>query len=410
MNNILNKALIPIKENQYINLLMIIVPLLNFLSGITFDLHAPSLPAIANYFSAPISAAKNTITVSMFGFAVGCILFGMLLDLFGRRRMILMGLILYATVSFLALLCSNIQLLLLIRFVQGLCVASLSVGSRTIIIDTFIGHNFKVALLYTSIAFGIGPIIAPFIGGILQYHFGWQANFITYGVVALFLAILFGLYVNESRIKRSSPFSIKTLFLNYATALRHSGFNSGIIISGISQIQLLVYTTVGSFLIIDSLHRSALVYGNSALMISCGYLLGTLTNRYFIKQLALYYLTNLGFILLVFSILLQLFFACLGKLSLFTIILPIILIGFSNGFIFPNILSYCLRLFPHIAGITTALFTCSIMVIGAVGIALVSHINVENLIGLAFIYSLTTAGQLIIFFTHLRKQMQLSLT
>ena len=271
MNDLLNKSFVAIKEQHYLNVLMIIVPLLNFLSGITFDLHAPSLPAIANYFSCPISAAKNTITVSMLGFALGCLLFGTLLDLFGRRRIIFMGLMVYAAASFLALFCSSIDQLLMIRLTQGICISAMSVGSRTIIIDTFTGHRFKIALLYTSIAFSIGPIIAPFIGGILQDHFGWKASFITYGAVALVLAVIFMLYVNESMIASPSRFSLKTLLLSYATALRHSGFSSGMIIGGISQIQLMVYTTVGSFLIENSLHRSAVVYGNSALMISCGW-------------------------------------------------------------------------------------------------------------------------------------------
>ncbi|OAI46495.1 hypothetical protein AYO45_01760 [Gammaproteobacteria bacterium SCGC AG-212-F23] len=399
MNNFLNQGLIQIKKDRYLALLIVIAPLLNFLSGITFDLHAPSLPAIAMYFSAPMSAAKNTITISLLGFAIGCIVWGTLLDIFGRRRIILLGLLLYAFASFSALACKDINQLLLVRLIQGLSVSSLSVGCRAVIIDNFTSYQFKIALLYTSVAFGLGPIIAPFIGGILQYHFGWKANFIVYGLVSLVLMSIFALYVNES-LQKHENFSFKKLFDNYKHTLGHLSFIAGILIAGFSQVQLLVYTTVGSFLIENVLHCSAIIYGNSALVISCGYLLGTLTNRYFIKRLHLHHLSIIGFLLLIIAILIQIVFTFLHELNLLTIIFPITLIGFSNGFIFPNILSASLRLFPTRAGIATALFTCGIMVIGTIGTAIVSYINVGSLIHLTAIFAITSIVQFLIFFKY----------
>lgn len=395
MKNILNEALIVVKNERYLSLLIILAPLLNFLSGITFDLHAPSLPAIASYYSAPISAAKNTITVSLLGFSIGCIIFGTLLDIFGRRPIILLGLLIYTVVSFLALVCANINELLLVRFMQGFSVSCLSIGCRTIIIDNFTGHQFKVALLYTSLAFGIGPIIAPFIGGFIQYHFGWKANFIAYGIISFILMIIFTLYVSESK-KSREEFSFKRMLLNYISVCKHSSFMPGIIIAGLSQVQLLVYTITGAFLIEDVLHRSAIAYGNSALIISCGYLFGTIINRFLIKNFTVYNLINSGFILLFLSILLQLIFYLFGQLNLFTIILPITLIGFSNGFIFINTLTCCLRVSTN-AGIATALFTSAVMIIGTLGTNIISHINVSNLGYLAAIFGTSAIIQWIIF-------------
>lgn len=401
MRNLLRNSIIEIKADNYLSLLIVLAPLLNFLSGITFDLHAPSLPAIATYFSAPISAAKNTITVSLLGFSIGCLLFGTLLDIFGRRPIILLGLFLYTTVSFSALACDTINELLLVRFIQGLSVSCLSIGCRTIIIDNFTGHQFKVALLYTSLSFGIGPIVAPFIGGFLQYHFGWKANFIAYGITSFILMIVFLLYVSESK-KDYVAFSFKSMVLNYVNLLRHSIFIPGIMISGISQVQLLVYTTTGAFLIENVLHRSAIIYGNSALVISFGYLLGTLTNRFLIKHVQINYLIILGFLLLFFAIIAQVIFALTGQLNLFTIIFPITLIGYSNGFIFINVLSCCLRL-PGNAGVATAVFTSAIMVIGTLGTYVVSHVIVDNLAHLATIFGVSAVIQLAIFFLFFKK-------
>jgi hypothetical protein len=82
IRKLFKNAVIQLPEKKYLVVLAILIPLLNFISGITFDLHAPSLPAIAAYFAAPVSLSKNTITISLLGFSVGCIVFGNFLDVF----------------------------------------------------------------------------------------------------------------------------------------------------------------------------------------------------------------------------------------------------------------------------------------------------------------------------------------
>src|SRR3990167_6491499 len=112
MKSILKIAIIKISPEKYLGMLMILVPLLNFLSGISFDLHAPSIPSIATYFSAPISSAKDTITITLFGFSAGCIVFGNLLDVFGRKPIIFLGFLIYCISSFFALACHSMDELL----------------------------------------------------------------------------------------------------------------------------------------------------------------------------------------------------------------------------------------------------------------------------------------------------------
>ncbi len=402
MKNLFRNAVVNIKnKQQYLSLLIILAPLLNFLSGINFDLHAPSLPAIAVYYAAPISAAKNTVSISLLGFAMGCILFGTLLDIFGRRPVVLFGLLIYTAASFLALSCGSINELLWVRFAQGVSVSSLSIGCRTIIIDNFTGHQFKVAILYTSLAFGFGPIIAPFVGGLLQFHFGWKANFIAYGVVAFVLMVFFTLFISESQ-KTRAHFSLKNMFVNYIGVLKHPSFMPGCVILGISQVQLLIYTTVGAFIIENILHRTAITYGNSALLISCGYLLGTFANRILIKSFSTYYLISTGFVLLFLGIMLQALFAVLGIFNLFSIIFPLIIVGFSNGFIFINIFTACLRSSSS-AGVATALFTSAVMAMATLGTYAVGHIHVSNLSNFAALYGGSAIIQLVVFLLFFKK-------
>lgn len=364
---------------------MIIAPLLNFLSGITYDLHAPSLPAIANYFHASFSAAKYTIPVTLLGFALGCIVLGALFDLKGRKPLIASGLFVYAVASFAAVFSPSIQFLLWMRFVQGLSISCVSIGCRTIIIDTLSGHEFKVALIYTSLAFGLGPIIAPFIGGYVQHHFGWQGNFVVYGIVSVILLIAYLSLIGETK-QANNKFVFKNIVASYVDAVKHPSFFSASFILGLAQIQLFVYTTCGPFLIENIMHRTAIIYGNTALVVSCGYFLGTLINRLLIKNNTTYFLVCLGLYALTISVLIQIGFALWAQMNMLTIVLPLTLIGFSNGFVFVNIYSYLIRLSTS-ASITVALLLATIMVFSTAGTFIISHIHVKNIADLAFIFA-----------------------
>lgn len=398
MKKYFDKAIIQLHGDNYLALVIFIAPLLNFLSGINVDLYTPSLPAIAHYYSTSAMVVKNTITATMVGFAIGCIVFGTIIDIFGRRRIILFGLLVYIIASFLALVCTGIEQLMLVRFVQGMVVSIVSIGGRAIIMDNFTGHRLNVGLLYTSVAYGLGPIIAPFIGGILQYHFGWEANFLAYAIFAISLIIIFILFINESLANRQA-FSLKNALSNYAAVLQHGTFMAGVFIMAMCQITLMIYPTVGAFIVENILHRSPIVYGNTALLVSCGYLGGTLTNRLFIKKWHLHHLTSFGFALLVLGVILQIGFALAGRLNFLAIMLPIILIGFGNGFVFINTLGRCIKLFPNNVGIAIGVLTCLVMGIAAIGIFIVSHITVDNLQDLIVIFAVPIILQLCLYFT-----------
>lgn len=391
----LKKPLFTINNERYLRLIIIIAPLLNFLCGVTFDLHAPSLPAIASYFSAPILAAKNTITISLLGFAIGCLIFGTLLDIFGRRPIILSALLLYTLASFAALGVNSIEQLLVIRFIQGFACSCASIGCRTIISDSFSGHEFKIAMVYCSLAFSLGPIIGPFIGGFLQYHYGWRSNFAAFGVVSLLLMVMFACYVVESK-KSFEKFSLAAIFTKYRTVLYHPAFLIAVLICGLSQVQLLIYTVTGAFLVESILHHSAITYGYTALIISCGYLFGALSNRVLIRKFSTDQLIRLGFMLLFISVLILVTFSLWGQFNLFTLVLPLTFIFFSQGFIYINVLTHCLGLTPH-TGITTALLiTCTISM-GTLGTSIINHFNVINLSALAVIFSVLLIAQWLIF-------------
>ncbi len=392
-----NNSLIKLNSATYAKLLFIIIPTLNFLSGINIDLYAPSLPAISTYFSASPAIVKSSISISMLGFAIGCLVFGSLFQTFSKRSIILLGLLFYTITSLAALICQNIEQFLLIRFLQGFLVSIMSVGSRVIMLENFSGHRLKVGLLYISLAFSCGPIVAPFIGGILQYHFGWHANFWAYAIASFTAFIFFGLFINDKIIEKKI-FSAKKLLSDYSFVIRNKIFLSAVFIVACAYSEGMIFPTVGAFIVENVLGRSSIIYGNAALLISCGYFIGTFSNRFLIKGISMLQLTGIGFLLLIIASCIQLCFALFLSLSLWTLTLPIFLIGFSLGFTNNNILVLCFENIAYHASIVGAAFLSLQLIFAAIILFIVSHIHVEGLVNLVIIFSVLTGLQLFLYY------------
>ncbi|MEM9243415.1 MAG: hypothetical protein AAGA27_05075, partial [Pseudomonadota bacterium] len=185
--------------------------------------------------------------------------------------------------------------------------------------------------------------------------------------------------------------------------LKHRRFIAGMVISGLIQIQIMTYPTLGPFIIENILHKSVLVYGNTALIVGASYLVGTLINRFLLKFMSPKNVCYLGFTPLLLGLVLIYLFAVLFKLDLITIMLPIILICMSAGFIFPNVMGANLKQFPHSAGIAMAIQLAFLLLVASTGIFIISHIHITDLFQLALLFLVLILLQAFIFFFGYRK-------
>ena len=394
--NYLQSALLQTNAKRYLYLILFIAPLLNFLSGITIDLYAPSLPSISAHFHTSVAITKNTITITMLGLGIGALINGILIDMIGRRKVLLAGLVIFIISSLLAPFCQSMTELMLIRFIQGFAVSTVAIGSKTLVVDHFSGKQYMAAMLYTSVAYSLGPIVGPFIGGILQFHFGWKSCFYAYAIFAIILFTAFTLFVNESlKTEHITPLK-QTLSTGLMIASnRHFLVGSGFLCLGL--VEQMIYPILGPFLVEHNLKLTPIIYGNSALTIGIAYLAGTLTNRFLLKRLALKHLFTLGLSIGLLGVLLQLLFAFTIGLSLWSIILPIFVINFGLGFIIANTFGVLLQLFPKKVGTASAIQTFLALIVGVIVLFIISHIQVESLFTVALIFTCLVILQIMLY-------------
>ena len=389
------KAFIQIPPNKYILFILIIAPLLNFLTGTDIDLFSPSLPAMASHFQVSDTVIKNAVTFGILGFASSCLFTGLLMDLLGRRKVIASGLFLFCLVSLAIPFCHTANELMVARFFQGMFVAAASIGSRTLIIDHCSDKQYMVGILYISIAYSLGVIVSPLIGGILQSYLGWKACFYTYAGLSLFLLIVFVLLVNESSSQRKQ-FSLSSIFNAYASCFKNKKLILGAMIIGLVILEQVLYPTLGPFIVQGHLGYSPVIYGFTALGLGISYLIGNLLNRLAINTINIAKLELFGVIGTGVSGVILLLAIVLGYYNIYTLVIPLLIMNFSLGFVYPNTSVMSLEVSAEQASIASALFIFSMLLVSSISLAIINSLSLRSALDLAAIILVASILQLLV--------------
>jgi len=231
---------------------------------ISIDMYLPSLPTIAQAFAIGTSAAQTTLTSFMFGFSIGMLLYGPLSDTYGRRPVLLGGIIMYALASIACTLSFSIGALVIFRFVQALGAGAASVLARAIARDAYGPTDAARVLSMLAIVTSIGPLLAPLIGGQLLLLGGWRVVFVALTLFGTVCAITAFLKVPETwpREKRAHSVLFKS-FAAYGRLLRDPVAWGHMLCGGMAFASMFAYITATPFVYIEYFHVSAQHYGLS---------------------------------------------------------------------------------------------------------------------------------------------------
>lgn len=160
-----------------------------FASQMAITAFLPALPAIGEAFAVHTADVAIIIPAFLGTFAVAQLVLGPLADALGRRLIVLSGVGMFAAASFACALAPSVEFLVVARVAQGAGACTLIVLSRAIVRDTAQGASAARALAYLSMAMGVGPAIAPLLGGALVESAGWRSIFYATGAFGLFVML-----------------------------------------------------------------------------------------------------------------------------------------------------------------------------------------------------------------------------
>ena len=359
----------------FVVLLLLTIPA----SQIAVDVYTPSMPSMVQALHTSENVIQNSLTVFLIASGISMFLWGIVSDTIGRRAVYLWGTVIFVMGTLMCIAAPNAPVFLLGRVVQGLgagCIVCLP----AMMADVFSGKQLAHLSSYNSIVWSSVPIIAPFIGGILQQHFNWRANFafiLLYGVITL---LLIWRYLPETLpTPKRHPLHLKKITQGLVTIGREPCFIGYTLIIFLSWSVMMLFSIITPFLFQEVLHLSPAYYGFLALLFGVGYMLGAAFNQRLLKRFRIEILILTGIIGLCAGALIVIITGYLGLVSTWWVMGPCIVTVFLTGMLYPNGWAMAVDSFPkQYVGIGSALLDIIVMA----GVSMVtfigSHLHIHS--------------------------------
>ncbi|EME9802361.1 multidrug effflux MFS transporter [Vibrio alginolyticus] len=243
---------------------------------LSMGLVMPSLPWIAKDFSISLDQAQLLVSIYLLGFGPSQFIYGPVSDALGRKRVLLTGLLIAMSGLLMIIFFSDTFTgMVMGRFLQGLGTGCCAVLARASTRDRFSGDELPVAMSYIAMAASITPLIAPVIGGFINFHFGWSMVFISLlGYVSLAWVII-AFKFTETIAKRSVIPSPRKMLLQYKSLLTSRYFMSFASISWLNFSLMITTVSVMPFIMQDQIGMTSAQYAIWALIPALGMLCGT---------------------------------------------------------------------------------------------------------------------------------------
>jgi MFS transporter, DHA1 family, multidrug resistance protein len=355
------------------------------LTGFATDVYLPSLPSMASELHVSGAAVQLSIVLFMVSGGISQLFVGSLLDSFGRRRLGLLSMLVFALASFLIAGSHNIYMIYAMRVVQGVTVAFIVVSKRAFFVDMYSGEKLKHYTSLFSIVWATAPIIAPFVGGYLQASFGWGSNFYFLGGMILVLLVLDFLYGGES-LKVRHPFAFKPIVEVYSSMLRTTDFILGLVIIALCYAMLVVFNMTSPFIVEHVFHHSPVVTGYVALASGLSLMAGGIISKALIKRPLTAKVSVANGLQILFA--LAMIAATRIASNIYTMMSFVLLVHLLSGFIFNTVFSYCLGRFQKNAGVASGLTGGVLFVLSSFfSYGLVGAISIRNqgMLGMAYL-------------------------
>ncbi len=340
--------------------------------ALSIDAMLPAFPAIAEELTkTDPNKAQLVLTSFILGMGLGIFFSGPLSDAFGRRRVILVGAVLYGLAALLAVISSSLEMLIVSRFLMGIGAAGPRVAALALVRDRFKGREMAQIMSYVMMIFMLVPAIAPSLGAAILTFGSWRAIFASFILFAIGILVWTGLRLPETLAKEHRrPLSLRALRHASVEILRHPSARIAIFVQTLCLgILFSMITTVQP--VYDVIYERAetfpLWFGLTALIAGSGSLLnGLLVARLGMRRIAATSLwSQVGFS----GVMVALAFVLpAAQVPFFTFVIWQCTVFFMVGTTMGNLNAIAMEPMGHIAGLAASVIG-AISTVGAVLIA-----------------------------------------
>jgi len=246
---------------KYIKLILILGSL-TALGPFSIDMYLPGFSGIAKDLNTSVAKVSMSLSSYFIGISAGQLLYGPLLDRFGRKKPLFIGLMVYILASLGCVYVADIDQFILLRFVQAIGSCAATVASVAMVRDLFPVKDIPKVFSLLMLVLGLSPMLAPTIGGYVTEDYGWHTVFLIlmFMGIAILIAAQIGL-PNSYKPDTSISLKPKPIISNFLKVLKEPQFYTYAFTGAIAFSGLFTYVAASPIIFMDIYHVDAKTYG-----------------------------------------------------------------------------------------------------------------------------------------------------
>ena len=364
--------------------LVILLTAMTAIGGLATNIYVPTLPDLARDLDTTRAMAQNTLSSYFAGVAIAQLFYGPMSDKYGRRPILLGGMILFVAASVLCALSPSIEALIWARFAQaaGACVGQVIV--RAVVRDLFDRDETASMMASIMLAIAIAPAAAPVLGALIHTYVNWQMNFLVIAVFGLVVLLLSRRYLPETLKPEHRITGSSSLMAGYGRLLKSPVYMGYTFCSMFIFALLFSFQSTVPFIIIDELGFSELEFSLIGMIPVFGFVIGSFSAGRFTPRFGIDPMIRIGLGISVLGGILMVSLALLLPLSAMVIMAPMAVIVLGMGMVFPNASAAAVSVHPEIAGTASALMGFTQMAGGGLAVTIVASVTKASHVPLTY--------------------------
>ncbi len=342
-------------KGKYLQLILILGSL-TALGPFSIDMYLPGFSGIAKDLHTTVTKVSMSLSSYFIGISAGQLLYGPLLDRFGRKKPLFVGLLIYILASLGCAFVTDINTFIGLRFIQAIGSCAATVASVAMVRDLFPVKEIPNVLAKLMLVVGLSPMLAPTIGSYVTSYFGWHLVFLILMFMGIFVLIISQMGLPKTHEPDLSiSLSPKPIITNFVSIIKVPQFYTYSLVGSIAFSGLFTYVAASPILFMDILKLDTTSYGWIFAIMSMSFISTSQLNSLLLKRFSS---EQMIFGVLIVQIVISisfLFLAINGYLGLFSTIVLLFLflgcLGISN----PNTAGLTLAPFSKNAGSASAL-------------------------------------------------------
>lgn len=335
--------------------LIIILAFMSSLAPLSTDMYLPALGEVQKSFSTNSFYTQLSLASFFIAFALGQLLYGPLSDIYGRKKPLYFGILLFILSSLACISFDSIYTFIFFRFLEALGGCAGVVIARAIVNDNFELKEAASVFALMMVISSLVPMLSPGLGSILLDYFSWKSIFAVLFGLGIFLLLLIFLGLNNIKENTASlKFNSKEIFNNYIKILKDRRFKIYVFSSSFAMATIFAYITGSSYVFIDYYGLSEKSYGILFGINAANFMIFANINARIVRRYSPYYVLPFSFTTM-FGIALLLTIAGFFDLGFLVFeILLFFMIGML-GFIIPNTTTLAMARFKENSGSASAM-------------------------------------------------------